>query len=121
VVYKGSSRICGRQRALKGGVWRALWRFALFPFRDIETLTKSMREALASPKVKKTTPGGATFSKISRGTSPYKQLFLDLVGDSDEIATQRIIKLAQEEHLDATPRGTFRVRLLHRRHAHRSP
>ena len=45
-------------------------------------------------------PGGATFSKISHGNSAYRQLFLDLLGDSDEIS-RRIIKLAGDKRLKA--------------------
>jgi hypothetical protein len=104
-VRKGSSVIYGRQphdmakRALQDGIWRALWRFVLFPFQDIGSLTDSMRKALASPQGDATTsPGGGTFSKISHGDTAYRQLFLNLFGDSDEIA-RRIIKLAEDEGL----------------------
>lgn len=104
-VRKGSSVIYGRQphdlakRALKGGMWRALWRFVLFPFEDIGSLTDSMRKALqAQHEGAATSPGGATFSKIAHGDSAYKELLRDLLGDSDEIA-RRIIKLAEDEGL----------------------
>jgi hypothetical protein len=104
-VRKGSSVIYGRRphdlakRALKGGIWRALWRFVLFPFQDVGSLTDSMRRALESQHVGAgTSPGGATFSKIAHGDTAYRQLLMDLVGDSDEIA-RRIIKLAEDEGL----------------------
>jgi len=103
-VSKGSSVIYGRRphdvakRALKGGMWRALWRFVLFPFQDIGSLTDSMRKALESHQVGTTAPGGTTFSRIAHGDTAYRQLLMDLLGDSDEIA-RRIIKLAEDEGL----------------------
>jgi hypothetical protein len=104
-VQKGSSLIYGRKphdlakRALNGGIWRALWRFVLFPFQDLSSVSDSMRKALESQEIgKTTTPGGGTFSKMAHGDTAYRQLLLDLWGDSDEIA-RRIIKLAEDEGL----------------------
>ncbi|MGW2937489.1 hypothetical protein ACWDA7_38010 [Streptomyces sp. NPDC001156] len=104
-VRKGSSGIYNREPhnvaklALNGGIWRALWRFVLFPFRDLSSVSDSMRKALESQDVgKATTPGGATFSKISHGDTAYRQLLLDLLGDSEEIS-RRIMKLAEDEGL----------------------
>jgi hypothetical protein len=104
-VQKGSSLIYGRQphhlakQALTGGIWRALWRFVLFPFQDLSSLSDSMRKALESQEIgKATTPGGGTFSKMANRDTAYRQLLLDLWGDSDEIA-RRIIKLAEDEGL----------------------
>ncbi len=104
-VRKGSGLIYGRRphdmatTALKGGIWRALWRFVLFPFQDLSSLSEPMRKALESQQVgAATSAGGATFSKISHGDSAYRQLLLDLLGDSDEIS-RRIIKLAGDKGL----------------------
>ena len=91
-MRKGSSGIYGRRpshvasSALKGGIWRALWRFVLFPFHDLSSLTEPMRKALESQQVgDSTSAGGATFTKTSHGDTAYRQLLLDLLGDSDEI------------------------------------
>lgn len=80
--------------ALANGTWRALWRFAIFPFEDLSSIPAELKRGLEvahNQKLKK-------FSTVHHRDTSYHDFLRDLIGDEEELA-RRLLRMAEDKEL----------------------
>jgi hypothetical protein len=81
--------------ALAGGTWRALWRFAIYPFEHLGDLPGSLRRGLEEQGVQ----NDHRLARVQHRDTAYRDFVQSLVADEEELA-RRIAKLAMDEGLE---------------------